>query len=114
MPAKTMWIYLGLCSACLLGFYDVCKKHAVRDNAVLPALLISTAACAAVTLPFLLLSLAWPDRVAGTWLAVAPLSGRAHLLVTLKAFLVGGSWMLVYFAMKHLPITVVSPVRASG
>jgi bacterial/archaeal transporter family protein len=109
-----MWIYLGLCSACLLGFYDVCKKHAVRDNAVLPTLLISTAACAAVTLPFLLLSLAWPEGLAGTVFAVTPLSPRAHLLVALKAFLVAGSWMLVYFAMKHLPVTVVSPVRASA
>ena len=114
MPAKTMWIYLGLCSACLLGFYDVCKKHAVRDNAVLPSLLVSTASCAAMTLPFLLLSLAWPGGLAGTRFVVAPLSAHAHLLVLLKAFLVAGSWMLVYFAMKHLPVTVVSPVRASA
>ncbi|MEI8079897.1 MAG: DMT family transporter [bacterium] len=109
-----MWIYLGLCSACLLGFYDVGKKHAVRDNAVLPTLLISTAACAAVTLPFLLLALAWPEWLAGTVFAVTPLSPWAHLLVTIKAFLVAGAWMLVYFAMKHLPVTVVSPVRASA
>lgn len=109
-----MWIGLTIFSAVMLGFYDVCKKHAVRGNAVLPTLLVSTTACALVTLPFLVLSWGMPDRVAGCWYGVMPMTGRAHLLVAIKAVLVSGSWVLVYFAMKHLPLTVVSPVRASA
>ncbi len=109
-----MWIELTVLSAVMLGLYDVCKKHAVRGNAVLPTLLVSTTACALVTLPFLVLSWVMPDRVTGCWYGVAPMTGRAHLLVAAKSVLVAGSWVLVYFAMKHLPLTVVSPVRASA
>lgn len=109
-----MWIGLAIFSAVMLGFYDVCKKHAVRGNAVLPTLLVSTAACTLVTLPFLLLSWAMPGRFTDCWFGVAPLTVRAHLLVAAKSILVAGSWVLVYFAMKHLPLTMVSPVRASA
>jgi drug/metabolite transporter (DMT)-like permease len=42
------------------------------------------------------------------------MTGRAHLLVAAKSVLVAGSWVLIYFAMKHLPLTVVSPLRASA
>jgi drug/metabolite transporter (DMT)-like permease len=98
----------------MLGFYDVCKKHAVHGNAVLPTLLVSTLACALVTLPFLVVSLVMPERLGDAWYVVTPMTARAHLLVAAKSVLVAGSWVLVYFAMKHLPLTVVSPVRASA
>jgi drug/metabolite transporter (DMT)-like permease len=35
-------------------------------------------------------------------------------LLFLKSTIVSTSWVLAYFAMKHLPITIVSPIRASG
>ena len=38
-----MWMLLILISALTLGLYDVCKKHAVDGNGVLPALWCSTA-----------------------------------------------------------------------
>ena len=31
-----MWLLLAFLSATLLGFYDVFKKKALKDNAVLP------------------------------------------------------------------------------
>ena len=34
-----MWLLLAFTSALLLGLYDVAKKQALRDNAVLPVLL---------------------------------------------------------------------------
>ena len=34
--------------------------------------------------------------------------------VALKAVIVSVSWVLAYFAMKHLPISLFSPIRASG
>ena len=33
-----MWLLLAFLSATLLGFYDVFKKKALKDNAVLPVL----------------------------------------------------------------------------
>jgi transporter family protein len=37
-----------------------------------------------------------------------------HVLIFVKALIVSVSWILAYFAMKHLPISIVSPIRASG
>ena len=38
----------------------------------------------------------------------------AHVHYFLKAVIVGTSWILAYFALKNLPITIVSPIRASS
>ena len=51
-----MWLILAFCSAALLGFYDVCKKHALSGNAVLPVLFLNTAICSLLFLPFIILS----------------------------------------------------------
>ena len=37
-----MWLTLAFASAALLGFYDVAKKKALTENAVLPVLLLNT------------------------------------------------------------------------
>ena len=50
-----MWLILAFCSAALLGFYDVFKKLALRDNAVLPVLFLNTMICSLLFLPFILL-----------------------------------------------------------
>ena len=43
-----VWIVLILLSAVALGIYDVCKKHAVNANAVMPALFLGTAVGTAI------------------------------------------------------------------
>ncbi len=37
-----MWLALAFVSAALLGFYDTSKKASLKDNAVLPVLLLNT------------------------------------------------------------------------
>ena len=37
-----MWLGLAFLLALLLGFYDVSKKAALKDNAVIPVLLLNT------------------------------------------------------------------------
>jgi transporter family protein len=109
-----MWIYLGLISAVLLGLYDVCKKHALNHNAVLPVLFLSTVA-GFMPMPFLLAaSRLAPDFMLqiSCYVPVATFSEHLHIFV--KAFIVSVSWVLAYFAMKHLPISIFSPIRASG
>jgi transporter family protein len=105
------WILAALSAACL-GLYDVSKKAALSDNAVLPVLFGSSIAGAAVVLPVLLLSWAEPALLGA--LALPALTGRAHGLIVLKAALVTASWVLSFFAMKHLPISLVAPIRASA
>ncbi|MEO0414235.1 MAG: hypothetical protein AAF226_04685 [Verrucomicrobiota bacterium] len=50
------WVLLSIASALCLGVYDLLKKNAVRDNAVLPVLFFGVLAGAAVWAPFLVWS----------------------------------------------------------
>ena len=109
-----MWIWLGLVSMLLLGFYDLCKKHALNENAVLPTLFFSNLAGICLTAPIILGSVFLPDLMASAGLYAAPLSAREHGLLVLKSLIVGISWICAFFALKHLPISIVSPIRASG
>ncbi len=98
----------------LLGFYDLSKKHALKNNAVLPTLFFSNLTGACLALPVILGSLLVPQIMESVGLYVAPLTGREHGLLALKSLIVGSSWICAFFAMKHLPISIVSPIRASG
>ena len=51
-----MWLILAFTSACLLGFYDVFKKKSLKDNAVIPVLLLNTLFSSLIFLPFIILS----------------------------------------------------------
>ncbi len=109
-----MWIYLGLISSVLLGLYDVCKKHALNHNAVLPVLFLSVV-FGFLPMPFFLAGSRLAPAVMQQmhcYVPVATLSEHGHIFI--KAFIVSTSWVLAYFAMKHLPISIVSPIRASG
>ncbi len=107
-----MWIVLGIVSAALLGVYDVFKKVSLKDNAVLPVLFFSTVAGALIFVPVLLNSYYNP-HLGGYWF-IKPQNFSAHLHFLLKSAIVASSWVLAYFAMKNLPITIVSPINASG
>src|SRR3954465_10253308 len=109
-----MWITLTCISALLLGCYDISKKKAVEGNAVLPTLFFSTLAAALAMAPLLLLSAMDPGRANAWHLAIPPQPPAAHGLILLKSILVGCSWILSYIALKHLPITVATPLRATG
>jgi transporter family protein len=50
----------------------------------------------------------------GSPFLVPPLSPMGHLLMLLKSALVGASWVCAYYALRHLPITVVTPIRATA
>lgn len=103
------WILASLLSACLLGCYDLSTKHAVRGNAVLPVLFLANLCSAAVW--FVLMALG-PNLPAA--LHVAPLSAAQHGQIALKSLIVACSWMCAYFAVKHLPVSIASPIRATG
>lgn len=109
-----MWIYLGLISAVLLGLYDVCKKHALNHNAVLPVLWLSTVAGFVPMMAFFAGSHIAPDAMRQIGCYVPTASLTQHLFLLLKSAIVCTSWVLAYFAMKHLPISLSTPIRSSG
>lgn len=103
-----MWIFLAFLSACLLGFYDVFKKQSLQGNAVLPVLMINTSVCALFFLPLIVSS------ACGTSMVVPCGGWHEHALVLVKAVIVLSSWVCGYYAMKHLPLTIVGPINATS
>ena len=91
-----MWLWMSVCSAILLGVYDVVKKQSLKRNGVLYVLLGATALTALFLCPFLE--------------AGAP---KDHLALVFKAVLVTASWVSGLLGMKYLPITTVSTIKAS-
>lgn len=107
------WIAASLVSAFFLGLYDLSKKHALRENAVLPVLFVSTLCGAAVWLGLLLAGLAAPGAVPATFIPES-LTPTQHGLVILKSMIVALSWAFTYFGIKHLPLSLAAPIRATG
>lgn len=107
-----MWFLLAVASAILLGCYDVFKKQSLRDNAVIPVLLINTLISSALFLPIVVLSKVGFLLETSHW--HVPAAGWDwHRWVMLKAVIVLSSWIFGYFAIKHLPLTIVGPVNAT-
>jgi drug/metabolite transporter (DMT)-like permease len=106
------WIVASLISAFFLGCYDLCIKHAVRDNAVLPVLFISTSCSALVWLGLMSVHALAPGAVPAAFV-VPSLSGWQHAQLLLKSVIVAGSWLCSYFAVKHLPVSIAAPIRAT-
>lgn len=109
-----MWIVLAIVSASFLGIYDISRKTSVHNNAVLPVLYISTLTSTLIFAPPLIISSFYPALVKSTFLFV-PFSGWHHqVLIFIKSLIVVSSWILTFFATKHLPLTTVSPIRSTG
>ncbi len=108
------WVVLTLLSAAFLGIYEVAKKMSVRDNPVAPVLYLTAVVAAAIWFPLVLWSRFFPESVPFKMLLVRPLSGVEHVALFLKSLIVGMAWSLAYFAVKQLPISISSPIRATS
>ena len=93
-------------SALTLGFYDLSKKHAVNGNSVMPVLFFATLSG---TVFFVAMA-----AITGKLPAAAECSWCEWLLIMAKSVLVSGSWICVYYAMRELPISIASPIRATA
>ncbi|MBR1681944.1 MAG: DMT family transporter [Bacteroidaceae bacterium] len=107
-----MWLLLAFTSAALLGFYDVFKKQALKNNAVVPVLTLNTLFSSLIFLPLVVLSAA--GRLPEDSLFYVPVCGwEVHRYIVLKAVIVLASWLCGYYAIKHLPLTLVGPINAT-
>ena len=107
-----MWLILAFLSAAFLGIYDSLKKKALKDNAVIPILFLNTLFSSLIFLPFIVLSTS-TNVLDGTIFHVASGGWEVHKYIVLKALIVLSSWVLGYFGMKHLPLTIVGPINAT-
>lgn len=108
-----MWLLFGLCSALLLGSYDVCKKISVQNNAVIPVLLSSIVISSIILMLFLLVSRLQPGWLQNTIFFVEQVDLKTHLFILIKSGIVLASWIFSYFALKHLPLTLAGPIAAT-
>ena len=99
-------------SAAFLGIYDSLKKKALKDNAVIPILFLNTLFSSLIFLPFIVLS-ATGDMPADSIFHVGSGGWEMHKYIVLKSLIVLSSWILGYFGMKHLPLTIVGPINAT-
>ena len=107
-----MWLLSAFLSAALLGFYDVFKKQSLKDNAVIPVLLLNTLFSSLIFLPFIILSREGviPDS---SLFYTHSYGWVEHRFILLKSVIVLSSWLFAYFGLKHLPLTIVGPVNAT-
>lgn len=101
-----MWIVFAVCSALGLGFYDVMKKLSVRENNVPIVLWFNTLFGTILMMPVII------ELLIGGSVGLGD-SVRGHLMILLKSGIVLTSWVLGYFAIKHLPLTIQGPINAS-
>jgi transporter family protein len=100
------WIVLALLSAVGLGFYDVFKKISVRNNNVLIVLFLNTLFGTILMSPVIIGNLTGGHYGLGD-------SWHGHAMILLKSVIVLSSWILGYFAIKHLPLTIQGPINAT-
>ena len=102
------YLVLILLSAFILGIYDIFKKSSVKNNAVLPVLFFSNLTG---MIFFLLLAAAqgkfieYATGFSGIW---------QFLMIFLKTLIVATTWALAFYAMRELPISIASPIRATA
>ena len=108
-----MWLILAFISAILLGSYEVFKKVSLEKNAVIPVILVSILFSCLILAPFLLISDFFPEVLKGSIFFVPQVDFHTHLLFILKAIIVLTSWLFAYFALKHLPLSLASPIKAT-
>jgi transporter family protein len=109
-----MWVLLGIVSLIALGVYDILKKLALNNNAVLPVLFFSTLASALLFLPLFIASRVNSEFNQYENFFIPPQGIQFHILIIIKTVIVVTSWILSYMALKNLPITIVSPIRSTG
>ncbi len=107
-----MWVILAFLSATLLGFYDVFKKQSLKENAVIPVLLLNTLFSSIIFAPFIILSnnnLIEKDSI----FFCTDYNWQEQQYIIVKSLIVLSSWLLAYFGLKHLPLTIVGPINAT-
>lgn len=109
-----MWMYLGLLAALFLGLHNLCKKHAVQGNEVFPVLFGTILSGFLILLPFFVATIYAPEFMKDVGFYISPISYKIHGYIIIKSVIMASSWVLAYQALKHLPITIVAPIRSAG
>nr|WP_226894629.1 DMT family transporter [Luteolibacter marinus] len=105
---------LTVISAVLLGLYDFFKKVALKENEVTPVLFGSVLVSSIIWLPAVIWSATSASAGEQHFLDVARIGPADHGLLLCKALLVGASWVCGYCGIRALPLSIATPIRATG
>lgn len=100
------WMAWILASAVFLAFYDLAKKASVKNNAVLPTLLVSTCFGCMAYVSGLAFS--------GQMDVIGEYTPEVVAFSAIKCIIVGTSWVFTFCALRTLPISIATPIRASA
>jgi drug/metabolite transporter (DMT)-like permease len=107
------WIIASLVSAFFAGINELSSKHAIQKNAVVPVLFYCMLYCAVSWVALMLVQLVHPGLLPVS-LTVDRISFAQHVQLALKGIIVAAAWATSYFGLKHLPVSLASPIRATG
>ena len=101
-------------AALFLGLHNLCKKHAVQGNEVFPVLLGTISAGFLLILPFYFGSIFYLEYMQKIGFYITDITWKTHGFIIIKSMIMTSSWILAYQALKHLPLTIVTPIRSAG
>jgi len=108
------WYHLSLLSSLFLGFYEIAKKVSLKDNAVAPVLFLNVLTQCVSYLPAVISQRLLHMNAPTEWMTIEPLTSHQHLLLATKSVIAGSSWIFASYAIKHLPMSIASPIRATS
>lgn len=108
------WIILGLCAGLILGIYDFFTKISLREKNVLEVVFLSSVIGCFLWLPFFFLPPAAAHVLAPAGLSPKDLSLSQQILILPKSAMMVATWILSYYSVKKLPLSISAGVRASG
>jgi drug/metabolite transporter (DMT)-like permease len=108
------WVIFGLSAGLLLGTYDFFSKFALREKRVLEVVFLSSIIGSMIWLPFFFMPENYSAQLTSLGLNPKSLSASEQLLILPKSLLMVLTWILSYYAIKELPLSISAGVRASG
>ncbi|WP_343292066.1 DMT family transporter [Vandammella animalimorsus] len=108
------WIALGLLAGLILGAYDFLTKLALKEKNVLEVVFWCSVLGALIWAPLFYAPGSWSNALHSAALAPQHLSFKQQMAVLPKSIMMVMTWILSYYSVKHLPLSISAGVRASG
>lgn len=109
-----MWIALGLLAGLVLGTYDFLTKLALKEKTVLEVVFWCSVLGAAIWVPFFYFPSGHIESLRELGLYPSPLSKTEQFVLLPKSMMMVMTWILSYYSVKALPLSISAGVRASG
>ncbi|RTZ47448.1 DMT family transporter [Candidimonas sp. SYP-B2681] len=108
------WIALGLLAGLVLGTYDFLTKLALKEKTVLEVVFWCSILGATIWVPFFHFPAGHTESLRGLGFYPSPLTKTEQFVLLPKSVMMVVTWILSYYSVKALPLSISAGVRASG